>query len=375
MIVVLDTTETFADLRLDGPNFRMLKAYFSRTRSRLAIPQIVVEETTNHYREQLAERMESASMALRDIGRMVGESKSYPPPSIDQARTVEDFRRYLDMQIQELGGSVIGYAKVQLPDLVARSLGRRRPFDNSGQRGFRDAVLWESLLKEVIPGLRENEPVALVTRNSKDFGKEPELFPELQEDCRSRGQPGVQVRLFNGLQSFVDKEVKPNLEKLEAIHRQIAQGQFKAFSLDGFLAASTESLHRAIDDHVRWHPDLGKLIPYLSEEFHSQHLHNLEQQPEEARVSDVWRVDNERIAVGIDAEFRGNVMFQMRTKEYVQAGNQLLIQQKDEPFGIGGSFYLRITAILNESTGAVESHEVDDVRVDFGNETPHGTWW
>lgn len=374
MIVVLDTTETFADLRLEGPNFRMLKAYLSRTRSRLAIPQIVVEETINHYREKLAESAETASTSLRDIGRMLGESKAYPPPTIDQAKTVDDFRRYLDMQIGELGGSVITYGNVQLPDLIARSLGRRRPFDNNGQRGFRDAVLWESLMKEVIPSLRDNEPMALVTRNSKDFGKEPELFLELQDDCRSRSKPYVQVRLFNGLQSFVDKEVKPNLEKLEAIHREIGQGQFKAFSLDGFLAASAEALHRTIDEHVRWYPDLGRLIPYLSDEFHSQHLQNLEPQPEVASVSDVWRADKERIAVGIDAVFRGSVLFQMRTKEFVQSGNQLLIQQKDEPFGIGGSFHLRITAILNEATGAVESHEVDGVRVDFGSEEGYGPW-
>jgi PIN domain-containing protein len=374
MIVVLDTTETFADLRLDGSNFRMLKAYISRTRSRLAIPQIVVEETINHFREQLSEQVEAASTALRSIDRMLGESGTYRSPSIDQARSVEDFRRYLDMQIQELGGSVIAYGKVLLPDLIARSLGRRRPFDSSGQRGFRDAVLWESILKEVIPGLRDTEPVALVTRNSKDFGKEPELFPELQEDCRSRSKPNVQVRLFNGLQSFVDKEVKPNLEKLEAIHREIVQGQFKTFSLDAFLAASTESLRRAIDEHVRWYPDLGKLIPYLSDEFHSQHLQNLEQLPLEANVTDVWRVDDQRIAIDIQAEFPGSVMFQMRTKEYVQDGNQLLIQHKDEPIGMGGSFHLRITAILYEASGAVESHEVDDVRVDFGSENEHGAW-
>jgi hypothetical protein len=374
MIVVLDTTETFSDLRLDGPNFRLLKAYLTRTRSRLAIPQIVVEETVNHYREQLAERIESASTALREIGRMLGKSSAYPPPSIEHTRAVEDFRRYLDMQIRELGGSVVGYSKVQLSDLIARSLGRHRPFDNNGQRGFRDAVLWESLLKEVIPSLGSNEAVALVTRNSKDFGKEPELFLELDEDCQGRGKPNVQVRLFNGLQSFVDKEVKPNLEKLDAIHQEIANGQFKAFSLDAFLAASTETLHRAIDDHVRWHPDLGRLIPYLSEEFHSQHLQRLAQLPDGARVTDVWRVDSERIAVGIEAVFQGSVMFQMRTKEYVQDGNHLLIQQKDEPFGIAGAFHLGITAILNEASGVLESHEVSDVKVDFGDETDHWPW-
>ena len=228
-------------------------------------------------------------------------------------------------------------------------------------------VLWESLLKEVVPTLQNDEPVVLVTRNSKDFGKEPELFPELQEDCGRQGNPNVQVRLFNGLQSFVDKEVKPNLEKLEAIQQKIGQGQFKTFSLDAFLAASAEALHRAIDEHVRWHPNLGDKIPYLSDEFHSQHLQSLEQLPDEASVTDVWRVDDQRIAIGIQATYRGEVMFQMRTKEFVQDGNQLLIQHKDEPFHIVGSFHMRITAILTEASGTVDSHEVDDVEVDFGS--------
>jgi hypothetical protein len=374
MIVVLDTTETFSDLRLNGSNFRLLKAYLTRTRSRLAIPQIVVEETVNHFREQLAKRIESAASALRDIGRMLGESNSYAMPSIDSAKAVEDFQRYLDVRIRELGGSVIGYDKVEITNLVSRSLKRRQPFDSSGQRGFRDALLWESVLTEVMPGLRENEWVVLVTRNSKDFGKEPELAAALQEDLRRLGRPEAQVRLFNGLQSFVDEEVKPHLEKLEAIHREIVQEHFKAFSLDTFLAASAEVLHRAIDDQVRWH-DLSELIPEFSEQFHSQHLLNLEQLPIEASVSDVWRVDNERIAVGIHATFRGTVMFQMRTKEFVPVGNQLLIQHKDEPFHIGGSFHLRITALLNEATGATESQEVDEVRVDFGSGIAERAWF
>ena len=364
MIVVLDTTETFSDIRLDGPNCQLLKTYLTRTRSRLAIPQIVVEETINHFREQLAERIESASSSHRDIGRMLGESSAVVTLKINKTKAVEDFRTYLNLQIRGLGGAVIPYGKVEISDLVSRSLGRRRPFDTNGQRGFRDAVLWESVLKEVIPGLQDNEPVALVTRNSKDFGKEPELFSDLQQDFR----PDVHVRLFNGLQSFVDKEVKPNLEKLEAIHREIVQGQFKTFSLGVFLAGSIDSLHRAIDEYVRWYPDLGTLIPYLSEEFHSQHLQRLEPAPILAGVSEVWRVDSERIAVGIEAIFEGDVVFQMRTKEVVRNGNQLHIQHKDEPFHIVGSFDLKVTVILNEATGAVESHDVHDVRANFGSD-------
>ena len=115
MIVVLDTTETFSDLRLDGPNFRLLKSYLNRTRSRLAVPQIVYEETVNHFREQLSERIPVAGSTLREHwhGCLV-RAMRYAPPSIDQAKAVEDFRRYLDMQIRELGGSVVVYGNVNL---------------------------------------------------------------------------------------------------------------------------------------------------------------------------------------------------------------------------------------------------------------------
>ncbi len=374
MIVVLDTTETFGNPRLCGPNFDLLEKYLSRTRSQLILPQIVVEETVNHYREQVAERIASATRALRELGRTLGESEVYPPPSIDQSKAIEDYRRYLEKRIQELTGSVIGYGNVQLPNLVARSLGRQRPFDNNGQRGFRDAILWESLLKEVISRLQADESVALVTKNSKDFGMEPDLFPELQEDCRSRGSPDAQVWLFNGLQSFLDREVKPNLEKMEGIHREIAKGQFKSFSLGAFFATFIESLHRDIEEIFQWHPDLGRRIPFFVEEFHSQRLHELQPLPLSSSVTHVWRVNNERIAVGIEANYMGEIAFQMRTKDYIQDGNQVLIQYKDEPFHMGGLFHVSITAILDEASGAVESHEVNDVDVDLGTEGGLAAW-
>ena len=373
MIVVLDTTETFSDFRLEGPAFRLLEGYLARTRSELAIPEIVFEETVNHFREQLKIKVASAKSHLLDVDRMVGGKSGIVVPEVHEVEAVENFRKYLVFRIRELGGSVLPYRNVELSKIVSRSLERRQPFDMSGQRGFRDAVLWECVLREVILASKGNVSVALLTRNSKDFGIEPELAPQLRDDFRALGARSAEVRLFNGLQSFVDREVKVELEKLDAISCEVEGGHFKEFSLDAFLSNSTEWVHRAIDDHVRWR-DLGQRIPYLSGEFHSQHLQQIDQRPVKAGISGVWRVDDERIAVGVDATFRGQVMFQMRNEEFVPSGNQLLVLRREDPFRITGSFDLRITVILRESSGAVEAHEVDDVQVDFGSENEYRAW-
>ena len=77
--------------------------------------------------------------------------------------------------------------------------------------------------------------------------------------------------LFNGLQSFVDKEVEPQSSKSwKPSSTEMGQRAIQDF-LSGLRSwlLPLEALHRAIDEHVQWSPNLGDKTPYLSDEFHS----------------------------------------------------------------------------------------------------------
>jgi len=79
------------------------------------------------------------------------------------------------------GFTILPYPDVSHRDVTARALARRRPFDSLGHEGYRDALIWESVLAFARTLARER--VVLVSRNSKDFADAAgDLHADLRRD-------------------------------------------------------------------------------------------------------------------------------------------------------------------------------------------------
>ena len=111
MIVVLDTTETFSDHRLEGPSFSLLETYLRRTSSRLAVPSIVIEETVKHFRERLRQYVRDANWSLKGIQKLLASDNFESAVTIDESDAVNEYRRFLTARIKQLGGSVMDSRK------------------------------------------------------------------------------------------------------------------------------------------------------------------------------------------------------------------------------------------------------------------------
>lgn len=366
MIIVIDTTETFTDLRLDGPNFKLLKAYVSRTSSHFFVPSVVFEETVNHFREKLASHVSSASEKVRAIRRITGNESLGTLPSIDLSAELGKFREYLAGRIKELSGKVVGTEKIGVDALVARSLLRRKPFDGEGRRGFRDAVLWETILQEVVKDGGANLSVALISNNSSDFGKEPQLAEDLREDCKVFGQPEGCVRLFNGLQRFVEVEVKPHLETLERIEAELKQGSYKQFEIQSFVSNYFDDIRGQVRDHVR-RCNWERLMLRVDGTFHSQDLHSLEKCAARLEVSDVWSLDDNQVAAGLELHFNGEIECSEQSEECWPYEDEVYCDVVEHEFVGDAAFIVFTTAILNKETGEVEDYAVDDVDITLGS--------
>jgi len=74
VLIILDTTETFKDFRLTNPDVQVLADYLSRQPAKLAVPEIVVRETVNHYREFLRDTYSAAKKEVATLAGLLGES-------------------------------------------------------------------------------------------------------------------------------------------------------------------------------------------------------------------------------------------------------------------------------------------------------------
>jgi hypothetical protein len=167
--VVLDSNAVILDLRPSEDGWRQLVAAARAGRVRVGIPEIVVDELvahrTNRHQPDVADAI-AALAAWRD-GRA-------------------------DRRVDTLLGGGVGFVLLPYPEVThravaARALTRRRPFDRLGHDGYRDTLVWETVLAlaRTLPRGR----VVFVSRNSKDFAAEDHrdapLHPHLADDVAS----------------------------------------------------------------------------------------------------------------------------------------------------------------------------------------------
>ena len=200
MKVVLDTNQLFGDYLLQNPGFSTLRDGLLQSGGELCVPEVVVEEIVRKYLQDYA----GAITARNRVNRIAGVIGS-TLPNLESEETAESrYRDALSKRLKELGARVLKLPKIGVDEVLERDLAERRPFDEKG-RGFRDALIWESILSDM--GDHE-EPVALIS-NDGGFtapgggeGGKTELHDDLADDLESAGYNRERVKVFKSVQDF-----------------------------------------------------------------------------------------------------------------------------------------------------------------------------
>lgn len=303
MLIVIDTTETFKEPLLTGPDWSLVKSLLSRDVATLVVPEVVVEESIKHYPDKLREALDESRRSLGRLRKLLPEPLAEDIPEIDVDVETAAYVARLSQRLLDLRARRPPYLEIGIMPLVRRSLARRRPFDGKGQRGFLDAVLWETIFAL----LRESdEKVIIVTGNTLDFGEHGSLTQHLVEDLVGGGFASDRVVVCAGIHRFVDEYAKPRLERLDEIQRQLQENEFDAFDAEAYFAIALEDITAAVQDHVHdWgFSELDHTTRGLLE---SPRLASLDRTPREVTVDDVYQVDDHSIAIALTYTVDGRV--------------------------------------------------------------------
>lgn len=226
--LTIDTNIIFPDFRLNSIPFRVLFEGLKRTEVQLYIPMIVIDEIKGKYFEELQKCKHKTEQIVRDIQRLTGKSISFPDFNSIIQKSNEEYCQTINAQFAKVGALIVDYPKVDHKTLVQRALYRRKPFTEGG-RGYRDALIWETVIEIATSG---KEPIVFITKNHKDFcGDDKRLHPDLVEDLHERGLKPEAIVLYESLENFVDGNVKPTLELLKDVHSQISDGKYPLLDL------------------------------------------------------------------------------------------------------------------------------------------------
>jgi hypothetical protein len=192
--VVLDSTVLGGNDRyLESAAGSLLRDEATAGRLRIAVPEVVlIESEANHRRdvEAAESRLVAARAALERL--RVRQGHDLKPRKLR-------YREDLEEILRQAGAEVLPIPDVPHERLIAKAVNRRRPFNEKGT-GYRDALVWDSLL-----GLldRTGSQVILISRDHafSEDGKTPELARDLAAELRERDHSG-RVELYFELGDF-----------------------------------------------------------------------------------------------------------------------------------------------------------------------------
>jgi len=241
-LIVLDSSVIIPRFRLDGPLFDVSFAAAKQDGSIFALPQVVFDEVVNKFREQLAESARMLEKQRRDLSYAL--DRNIFVEHIDLPAEHEKYKSWLTTRLTELQVEVLPYPDVTHEALTRRALDRRKPFCEKGQRGYRDVLIWET----VLAATHADEQVLFVSKNSNDFAapkRTDELHPDLQSDLLETGASQDQVKLFSGLDVLHKGFFSLRREFIDEMSLKLREDAVEGFKIETWVR---EHLPEALND-------------------------------------------------------------------------------------------------------------------------------
>ncbi len=146
VLVILDSSVICRDFRMDGGTFRMFFEGVERGMLTISVPEIVLEEVVNKFREEVYARLKSIEQNVSHLKRIAGNDPSFVQfEMIDLERLTRECGAFLKKRFADGRANILDYPDTSHKDVVHRALSRKKPFSASGS-GYRDTLIWECVL-------------------------------------------------------------------------------------------------------------------------------------------------------------------------------------------------------------------------------------
>lgn len=219
--IIIDTNVIHLDFKLNKARIVTLCNTSTILGHEIFIPEVVIDEIVKQYDEKAEEYINSFNTALKKLSDL--STSPITQTSIDAKGFISNYRNELNNRIKQLGIGIIPYPNTGHKIMVARELGKKKPFKDS-TKGYRDALIWDSVMEHT-QKYSSNCGIIFLTANSKDFADKDKkgLHTDLIADCISNGIPPTSIRLVTDIQNFIDNEIILRSTELKEKFNQLQQ--------------------------------------------------------------------------------------------------------------------------------------------------------
>jgi len=163
----LDANAMAEDFLLERNPSRLLLREARERRIGLLVPEIAFDETVNLYRERVDELYREGRRAWRRLQGLRAVDADRTKLELNLTEVEARYRQDLRATLTAARAEFLAYPSTSHEAVARRALQRRRPFDPEGKDGYRDTLVWESLLEAVDVA----SPIVLISGDKAAFGK------------------------------------------------------------------------------------------------------------------------------------------------------------------------------------------------------------
>ena len=223
----------------------------------LVVPELVVQESINSWFEKIRGIEQARRVAVKELRDRRALPADHEDTRLDfeAARQAEDSR--VRAALLSAGASIPGFPAVGHEPVVQRALERRQPFTKDGKDGYRDTVLWETVLE-----IASVQPVIFVSRDARAYygggQKEAGIAKHLAQEVAARCGAATAITLIFDPDDAVTEALRQAANeaaeaRVSAIRRQAAEDERVAAQItealkedDRFVALLSDGIEEAV---------------------------------------------------------------------------------------------------------------------------------
>lgn len=217
MDIILDANALIADFTLGSPAFRLLFDGAVRLDAKLYVVDVSVAEAVRKLREELSSLLDSVERLKRLAGRLL---------DLTAFATLDDIVSEYETKIGKQF-SVLPAAGVSHKQVVARILAGRSP-SRGGDRGYRDTLIWETVLERL--GAHRGK-VLLVTGDGDFSDKSGRPHADLLADLTDRDIEHDRLVIYKAVAHLNKDRIEPTLKAVSNYETMLKEDAFPEFSL------------------------------------------------------------------------------------------------------------------------------------------------
>jgi len=353
MKIVIDTNIICQDYWFEKPHFRVLLEGCSIIPATIYIPEVVLDELVNRYKEDLEEAVFKLNNAVRKINILTKEKIKTEIDDIDSL--TYKYKMFLLFKLKKRGVNVISYPEIPHKKIVERDLARKKPFKRDGS-GYRDYLIWENVKHISLYGEHQ---IAFITNNIKDFGEGPYIDDDLAHEILHKHR----VKIFRSLMQFNDEYILPKLKKLEEIKRLLQEEKLEQFDIRKWLEDNLLDLLRNYD--------LEDILAGFPQGVGSVRVSELVE-IKDIKIEEVSELEDENKLVTVYIECEANCSIGFDWDDYVMYEEvREFCGKNEEPFScvsinINELIRMTVDIIINGKTNRVDSEEIIRIEADYG---------